>query len=72
MKNMNEVPKPVEEEPKEKELTENLIISKYNNRKNNFKNDYIKYINDLHSKRLSLQNKEVGVTKFFSRPKSFA
>ena len=33
MNNMNEIPKP-KEEPKEAELTENSIQSKYNNKKN--------------------------------------
>ncbi len=61
--NLNEIPKPREEpehkeEPKEIELTENSIKSKFNNKNNNFKNDYIKYINELHLKKLSLQSKE--------------
>lgn len=57
--NMNEIPKPKqEEEPKETELNENSIKSKFNIKKNGFINDYIKYINELHSKKLALQNKE--------------
>jgi len=57
--NMNEIPKPKqEEEPKEKELNENSIKSKFNIKKNGFINDYIKYINELHAKKLALQNKE--------------
>ena len=53
-----ETPKPRKEEIKEKELSEISINSKYKIKKNNFINDYIKYINELHSKKLSLQNKE--------------
>ena len=56
--NQNDVPKPIVEETKPKELNEDLIKSKYNKKKNNFINDYIKYINELHSKKLSLQNQE--------------
>ena len=57
--NLNELSKPKKEEkeePKEKlkevELTENSIKSKYNNKK----------INELHSKKLALQKKEIDLS----------
>ena len=46
------------EEIKEKEISEISINAKYKIKKDNFINDYIKYINELHSKKLVIQNKE--------------
>ena len=46
------------EEIKEKEISEISINARYKIKKDNFINDYIKFINELHSKKLVLQNKE--------------
>ena len=46
------------EEIKEKTISEISIKSKYKLKKDNYIDDYIKYINELHIKKLVLQNKE--------------
>jgi len=46
------------EEIKEKEISENTINSRYKIKKDNFINDYIKYVNELHSKKLQTASKQ--------------
>ena len=44
------------------ELNEDNLNLKYNLRKNEFINEYIKYINELHSKKIALQKKELDLS----------